>query len=185
MLGQFLMSMFSYCILLLPFYLLARFLLMKRKKITFGREAIMLLFFCYCVSIFSQTIIPDFWIGNGQLKFATTDAMRGNFIPFATIHNYIEQLQGPIARIAFYNLAGNVVLFIPFGFFIPLLWQRFRSIGTMLLLSFCIPLFIEGTQYFIGRSSDIDDVLLNAIAIFLGYGSYLLVNFIKIKRKRL
>ena len=90
-----------------------------------------------------------------------------------------------MSRIAFYNLAGNVVLFIPFGFFIPLLWKRFRSIGTMLLLSFCIPLFIEGTQYFIGRSSDIDDVLLNAIAIFLGYGFYLLVNFIKIKRKRL
>ncbi len=106
-----------------------------------------------------------------------------NFIPFATIHNYIEQLQGPIARIAFYNLAGNIVLFIPFGFFIPLLWHRFRSIGTMLLISFCIPLFIEGTQYFIGRSSDIDDVLLNAIAIFFGYGVYLLVNFMNIKQK--
>ena len=143
----------------------------------------MLLFFCYCVSIFSQTIIPDFWIENGQLKFATGHFMSSNFIPFATIHNYIGQLQGPIARIAFYNLAGNIVLFIPFGFFIPLLWQKFRSIGAMLMISLCIPLFIEGTQYFIGRSSDIDDVLLNALAILFGYGVYLLVYFMKIKQK--
>ena len=183
MIGQFLMSMIRYCILLLPFYLLTRFLFMKRKKTMFGREVAMLLFFCYCVSIFSQTIIPDFWIENGQLKFATTHAMSSNFILFATIHNYMEQLQGPIAQIAFYNLAGNIVLFIPFGFFIPLLWKRFRSVGMMFMSSFCIPLFIEGTQYFIGRSSDIDDVLLNAMAIFFGYGLYLLANFMNIKRK--
>lgn len=183
MIRHFLMSMLMYCVLLLPLYLLARFLFMKKKKKTFGREVIMLLFFCYCVSIFSQTIIPDFWIESGQLKFAQTHFMSSNFIPFATIHNYIEQLQGPIAQIAFYNLAGNIVLFIPFGLFIPLLWQRFRSIGTMLIVSFCIPLFIEGTQYFIGRSSDIDDILLNAIAILWGYGLYLLVNFMKIKQK--
>ena len=183
MIGPFLMSMLMYCVLLLPCYLLARILFVKRKKKTFSREVIMLLFFCYCVSIFSQTIIPDFRIENGQLKFAQTHSMSSNLIPFATIHHYVVQLQGPIAQIAFYNLAGNIVLFIPFGFFMPLLWKRFRSIGTMLIVSFCIPFFIEGTQYFIARSSDIDDILLNAMAIFGGYGLYLLVNFMKIKQK--
>ena len=42
----------------------------------------------------------------------------------------------------------------------------------MHVVAFLIPLFIECTQYFIGRSIDVDDVLLNAIAIVIGFVLY-------------
>ncbi|MEG0470958.1 MAG: VanZ family protein [Solibacillus sp.] len=133
----------------------------------------MLLFFLYCVSIFSQTIIPDFYFMNGTIVFNTTSPyMRSNFTLFQTIHLYYDQLSGPIAMIAFYNLAGNIILFIPFGFFIPLLFKRFRGWVKMHIVAFSIPLFIEFTQHYIGRSIDVDDVLLNAIAIIMGFALY-------------
>ncbi|MGN7116285.1 VanZ family protein [Lysinibacillus odysseyi] len=189
MIEQFLQSTAAYCIILTPVYVIARFLWLKNKKKSFIREIVMLLFFFYSVSIFSQTIIPQFWIENGHIKVATHTYRSNNLVPFATISAYTELLQGPLVRIAFYNLAGNVVLFIPFGFFIPLVWRFFRKWGKMIIVSLAIPLFIEGIQYFIGRSTDIDDVILNALAILIGYLLYLILawfsKFMKNEQKRL
>lgn len=175
MIQSFITSMIGYCIICFPIYGVARFFIMKNEPKNIKREIVMLLFFLYCVSIFSQTIIPQFWIENGRIVFNTGSFIRNNFVPFETISMYIRELQGPIAQIAFYNLAGNIVLFIPFGFFIALLWPAFRSVWLMIIVAMLIPLFIEGTQLFIGRSVDIDDVFLNAIAIFGGYQLHTLI----------
>ncbi len=189
MIEEFLRSTVVYCIILAPVYVIARFLWLRNKEKSTGREVTMLLFFFYSVSIFSQTIIPQFWIGNGHIEVAAHTYRSNNLVPFATISAYTEQLQGPLARIAFYNLAGNVVLFIPFGFFIPLLWSSIRKWGRMFIIALAIPLFIEGVQYFIGRSTDIDDVILNAIAILIGCFLYRIMvwfsKFMKNEQKRL
>lgn len=189
MIEQFLQSTMAYCIILTPVYVIARFLWVRNKKKSFIREVVMLLFFFYSVSIFSQTIIPQFWIEDGHIKLVTHTYRGNNLVPFTTISAYTEQLNGPLVRIAFYNLAGNVVLFIPFGFFIPLVWPSFRKWGRMFIVALGIPLFIEGVQYFIGRSTDIDDVILNALAILIGYLFYRIMmsvsNFMKNEQKRL
>ncbi|MEK4424220.1 VanZ family protein [Solibacillus sp. FSL K6-1523] len=173
MIRTFLMSMFIYCVVSLPFYMSMRYLYMRKRKIMWPRELVMLLFFLYSVSIFSQTIIPDFYIVNGQIVLDTASPyMRGNFMPLQTIHLYYDLLNSPLSNIAFYNLAGNIILFIPFGFFIPLLFKKCRGWLRMHVVALGIPLFIECTQYFIGRSIDVDDVLLNAIAIIIGFILY-------------
>lgn len=176
MISSFLWDMAGYCLISLPIYVVLRSLYMRKRKKNGAREIVMLLFFLYCVSIFSQTIIPNFYIYEGRIIFDTATAYaRSNFQPLATIHMYYDELGGPLAQIAFYNLVGNIVLFIPFGFFMPLLWKKLRSWWRMHLIAFAIPLFIEGTQYFIGRSIDVDDVLLNAIAIITGFVMYKLL----------
>lgn len=176
MISSFLWGMVGYCLISLPFYIVLRSIYMRKRKKNALREMVMLLFFLYCVSIFSQTIIPDFYIEQGRIVLDTATAYaRSNFQPLATIHLYYNQLGGPIAQIAFYNLVGNIVLFIPFGFFMPLLWKKLRSWRRMHIVAFAIPLFIEGTQYFIGRSIDVDDVLLNAMAIIIGFAMYKLL----------
>ncbi|MBD8035624.1 VanZ family protein [Solibacillus sp. A46] len=170
MIQSYLLSMIGYCILSFPLYIISRKLYLRNKKKDMSREIVMLVFFLYSVSIFSQTIIPNFYFLNGQIVFDTSTAyVRSNFTPLQTILLYYDQLNGPLANIAFYNLAGNIVLFIPFGFFIPLLWKKLRGWRKMHIVAFSIPIFIEGTQYFIGRSIDVDDVLLNAIAIVIGF----------------
>ena len=161
-----------YCIIATPLYIVLRFLFMRKRHVNWRRELYMLLFCWYSVSIFSQTIIPRFSMGSDGISIVRASYAGSNFTLFHTIQLYLAQLDGPIAHIAFYNLAGNVVLFIPFGLFIPLLWKRVRNVQMMVAVALGIPLFIEGTQYFIGRSVDIDDVLLNAVAIVIGYVLY-------------
>ena len=100
-----------------------------------------------------------------------------NLEPFRTINNYIWELGGPVHTIALYNLLGNILLFIPFGFFIPSIWRKCHSWWKMLLIALFVPLFIETTQYFIGRSVDIDDVILNMFAIIIGYILYMMIVF--------
>ncbi|MER2000498.1 MAG: VanZ family protein, partial [Lysinibacillus sp.] len=167
MISVFLQSMLTYCLICSPVYMAFRLLYMRKRHSNLIRELMMYIFFLYCVCIFSQTIIPNFY---------TLDDIRGaeryvqyNLVPFETIRLYVNQLNGPLAHIAFYNLAGNIILFVPFGFFIPLLWSKMRTNVGMTIVALIIPIFIEGTQYFIGRSVDIDDVLLNAFAIVIGY----------------
>ena len=184
MILAFFQSMLMYSLLLTPFYVIGRILFMGGKKQTNKREGFMLLFFIYCVCIFSQTIIPKLVLSNGNILFETKNGIVSqNFVPFRTITQYIEQLNGPLATIAFYNLAGNIVLFIPFGFMTPLLWVKMRNSLGMVMVAIAIPVFIEGTQFFIGRSVDIDDVILNTAAIIFGYGCWKLCmglfNFIK------
>lgn len=170
MIQSFIVSMTGYCLVLLPFYIGLRYFYMRNKPKKLVREFWLLLFFLYCVSIFSQTIIPNFYMQNGVLMFESVASYaRSNLMPLHTINMYVQQLRGPLAEIAFYNLAGNIVLFIPFGFFIPILWRSLRSLKKMFGIALIIPIFIEGTQYFIGRSVDVDDVLLNTSAIIFGY----------------
>ena len=70
---------------------------------------------------------------------------------------------------ALLNILGNVVLFIPVGYIFPMILKRYRSIKTMAVLSIAISLFIEFIQFFVGRSCDIDDLILNFVGGIIGY----------------
>ena len=175
MIQSFIISMATYCLILSPVYVLFRYIRMRKRPKLVLREISMYMFFLYCVSIFSQTVIPKFTVMDRNIEvYFEKSFVSSNFVPFETILLYVHQLQGPLAEIAFYNLAGNVILFVPFGVFIPFLWRVISGPFKMLMVSLCIPLFIECTQYFIGRSVDVDDVILNTAAIYIGYWMFLL-----------
>ncbi|MFT8363671.1 MAG: VanZ family protein [Sporolactobacillus sp.] len=66
------------------------------------------------------------------------------------------------------NIAGNVLLFLPFGLLFPLLKTHDRFFGTLFAGMAC-SLLIELCQYyFAARIFDIDDVLLNFIGTLIG-----------------
>lgn len=87
-----------------------------------------------------------------------------NLIPFQTIGYYVSGDVSPF--IAFYNLAANVGLFLPFGFFIRIVNKnRFLSFFS----SVCSILAIEVMQHLTHRGSfDVDDILLNVLGIYVG-----------------
>lgn len=89
-----------------------------------------------------------------------------SLIPFATIRSYIKY--SGIFH-ALLNILGNVVLFIPIGFIFPLILIRYRDIKKIAVLSISISLFIEFIQFFVGRSCDIDDLILNFVGGIIGY----------------
>lgn len=94
---------------------------------------------------------------NDQDELAYT---RVNLIPFQTIRFYM--FSGRVSNaVAFRNLAGNILAFMPIGILIPLL-RRDLSLGVTFWVGFTLSAAIELTQYFTGLGScDIDDLILN------------------------
>lgn len=67
------------------------------------------------------------------------------------------------------DLALNVLLFVPLGFLLPLLWRDFGSFGKTLLTGFGFSLLIECMQVFTARTTDINDLITNTLGCILGY----------------
>lgn len=76
-------------------------------------------------------------------------------------------------RAVFWNLGGNVLCFMPFGFFVPWMWKNMDRPWLAVLLSLYLSLLIELTQLFLRVGSfDVDDLLLNSIGGLAGYVCY-------------
>lgn len=71
-------------------------------------------------------------------------------------------------RFSGYILLGNLVMFIPFGFFGGLLWRGW-NLKRSLLTGLCVTIVIECCQLWVGRAFDIDDVLLNTLGVLAGF----------------
>lgn len=101
---------------------------------------------------------------------------RYNLIPFREIRRFIvyADLLGPMAVIS--NLFGNIVIFMPFGFLVPILGRKKRNFWFTSLLSFALSLTVECIQL-VTRTGcfDVDDIFLNTIGGMLGYLVYALV----------
>lgn len=129
-----------------------------------------------------QTVVPRFAFGvasnTGKFYFNVYIGSIGhiNLIPFRTIAQQIAGEIGvnanDIALVAALNLAANLLLFSPLGFFLPALWDKLISFKRTILAGVGIVVLIETIQFFIGRSADIDDVILNVVGIAVGHCIY-------------
>ena len=95
-----------------------------------------------------------------------------NFIPFKEIFRYEFG-----SKVFIHNIIGNIILFIPFGFFVSsiLKTKKILPILSILLITSSV---IEYTQLLIGRTFDIDDITLNIFGGIIGYLLYII--FIKL-----
>lgn len=102
---------------------------------------------------------------------------RVNFIPFKTIISYFTSGLSFAESNAFSNLLGNIIIFIPLGFMIPLIFNKFRSLKSAILIGFLSSFLIEILQFvFKIGSCDIDDIILNTFGSIVGF---ILFRFIK------
>ena len=93
-----------------------------------------------------------------------------NIIPFKEIFRY------EAGTYLFYkNILGNVLLFLPFGFFVGY-FIKVKKVSVMLLLTFIVSLSIETIQLSIGRVFDVDDVILNVLGGLIGFILYKVLN---------
>ena len=74
------------------------------------------------------------------------------------------------------NLLGNVVVFMPFGFLVPILGRKKRKFWFTALASFELSLSVECIQLITKTGCfDVDDIFLNTIGGILGYLVYALM----------
>jgi glycopeptide antibiotics resistance protein len=114
--------------------------------------------------------IPVIWIGQLMLNFGGTHEGPANLIPFKTILPYLMGEGGLI--IGGLNIGGNIVLLIPIGFLVPFVFQKIDWKITI-AISIVSGLAIELAQVFLKVGIfDIDDVILNALGVMIGYWTY-------------
>lgn len=114
-----------------------------------------------------------------------TDDRKVNLIvKFIPIVNSVKDLMVGVNAMGFFmvkfwiiNILGNIILLSPLAFIVPVISKRFRSLKSVVLLCFCTSCFIEFLQFlslFIGnlRSVDIDDIILNTLGAFIGFGAF-------------
>ena len=75
----------------------------------------------------------------------------------------------------FYMVLANALIFVPVGFFPNLLWRKPRW-WKGLVIGCCASFLVEFLQLFVGRATDIDDLILNTLGAFLGGLAVLLLD---------
>ncbi|WP_100404220.1 VanZ family protein [Bacillus solitudinis] len=140
------------------------------------RKYLYILLVLYIFMLFYVTLFA--WNYGASLGPAGPGGRNYNLIPLRSIYRiamFSPNIMDPI-RI----LIGNVVLFIPLGFLLPLSIPKLRNIGMITTIGFLTSAFIEMCQFlFTHRVSNIDDVILNTMGTFIGVLSCTLLLWIK------
>jgi len=175
-------SMGGFMLLALPLWILLRtlWLMHKQQSSRWGRELLLAVLMLYLIGLASQTLLggyarPDFSDLQALWARATQRWETGwgiNLTPGYTIRSMLEKGSRGQKII---NLAGNVLIFAPLGFVPPLLWRRWRHLWAVVPLSAGVSCLIEFLQLFLGRSVDVDDVILNTLGGLLGYLLFCLI----------
>lgn len=98
-----------------------------------------------------------------------------NFVPFRTISGFARGLLDSSIRplIVLKNLAGNLVAFLPMGFYLPGLFRHLRGFWKTVSAVYLIVLACEIVQLVTALGCfDVDDIILNVLGGAAGYGLY-------------
>lgn len=77
----------------------------------------------------------------------------------------------------------NILMTIPFGLLVPIRFIRFRGPMRICMLTFCMSILLEITQYVTSRGyCQLDDVITNTSGALVGYGIYYILCIVPKKR---
>ena len=165
------------------------------------RETALALFVMFCAGLAALTLFPanlwayvfdwvfrrDYWnwgwgVSGWRLAdfYPSWEETASQFAHLSSMLTPFEEISRALNRRSYwllFMLLGNIIMFMPLGFFPALLWRRWRW-WKSLLAGFCTSASIEFIQFFIGRSTDIDDVILNTAGALTGFWIYWLLRTI-------
>lgn len=147
------------------------------------RETALILFVMALFGVLSVTLWPVYLVRNqggvwGDILLLTERPSLWsnlNLVPFRMFADYWRTIAEGDILFTIINFCGNLAVFVPLGFFPALLW-RGETWRRSALVGFGTSFFVEAGQYFIMRSTDIDDVILNTLGALCGYWMYRLLN---------
>lgn len=133
------------------------------KKFILHEELLLLLFITYILFLFELVTSRDVYM-NGT-----------NLVPFREMFRYTVGSENFNRQVI-----GNILLFMPFGFFATY-YTKIKKISSISFMSILISLTIEVVQKYIGRSFDVDDIILNVVGGILGFLVYIGLDAIRKK----
>ncbi len=140
------------------------YLIRNQEKIIIYKELSMLIFGVYILCLFQVVTFQDdvSWSSN-------------NFIPFQEILRY-----NITSRLFIKNVLGNLIMFLPFGFFTSY-YLKVEKMTLPVILTAVASISIEIVQMAIGRVFDVDDIILNLLGGICGFFLYNMIRIISQK----
>lgn len=124
----------------------------NHEKFIFYKEFLNLIFIVYVLLLFQLLTSTEMNTNSGL-----------NIVPFTEIFRYEIG-----SKLFIFNVIGNIVVFIPFGYFVSG-YVKANKVSHILFISVVTSLTVELVQLQIGRSFDIDDILLNVVGSIIGF----------------
>lgn len=137
------------------------YLFVNNEKFVFYKELMSLVSLLYALLLFYVVTFQD-------VNYGTN-----NFVPFKEIFRYTFG-----SKVFIHNIIGNIILFVPFGYFVAHIMKT-KNVFPTIIISLITSSVIEFTQLKIGRTFDVDDIILNIIGSFLGCLIYVIIDSIE------
>ena len=142
-----------------------RFAFLKKRKlqIKWKLEILQVIFACYLTGLISLVVLPaNFWLGFYDGIFFGWWSEMGQVFQLGSVNlvpSVIICLTGELSLGSWGKtmLIGNIAMFVPFGFFLPLITEL-KSRKRIVLAAIIVPICFEVAQLFFGRS--FEDALL-------------------------
>ncbi len=140
--------------------------LIKPKK---TREKRILIWFVFIT--YSSFLLFCMFLGFDRPEHFVLKKYSYNLIPFKNIGGFVDNAIHGKAIIAFLiNIVGNIVVFIPIGFLLPLLFKKINSFKKFSLVFVSVIIVLEISQILLHVGvADIDDLILNYIGGVIGW----------------
>ena len=132
----------------------------NKKELVLYKDLSILFFMLYIICLFQVVSFED----------QNTINSLNNLTPFKEILRYNLG-----SNLFLKNVIGNLVMFIPYGFFVTFLTKINRKREAIILV-LTASISIELTQIIIGRVFDVDDIILNVLGGMVGYILYRLLD---------
>lgn len=130
------------------------------------------LFCMYCLALFSILFLENEYrlidTTYNRNPFTKEHFETINIIPFKTTFDFLTDWS---IKVFVLNFGVNILIFMPMGFFLPLLFKKnINNLKQFILVMTIISLIVEITQFITFRgATDIDDIILNVFGASIFY----------------
>ena len=141
--------------------------MMRKKPVQHHMEGLLVLLL---FGIFAACILSVLLFFGGLFHLDRGYGGAVNLEPFHTIRNYIIYYRRTGSFVSVTNLLVNVVILVPLGVLMPVMFRPMRHFWTFLPLAALVSCGVEYIQWVTATgAADVDDSILNFIGAALGY----------------
>lgn len=133
----------------------------EKKRILIKEIVIHGLFLAYLGILFKITVFRS--------GFHWGDWCQNGNINLTLFTSYIPLLENRDFKRIIYLFVGNIIWFVPLGFYLRRFTGRKRAVWEVFLAGLLLSLMIECLQYVFGTGvSELDDLILNSLGAWIG-----------------
>lgn len=156
-----------------PLAYMVLFVLLWRKKQGVWRIMFHSILLLYLLGVVNVTLFPVVVAPDIIMEQRQAAQLHNNFMPLASIFEILRERRW---YVILPQIGGNILLAMPLGFLLPLMWQGFRAVKPAILVGVLFTVAIEASQFLISAAygytykiTDVDDILLNTFGFIVGF----------------